>query len=122
MPNPEKSFTKIDVPADGSCLFWAVTLAYLTPVKNDNALFQQRYETLFGREETVAQNLNHIRNLVQNYNIDDTFADLVRSTFRNRVVDHIRSRENEFRAFVESDFNDYLNNVRNPDTWEVSLK
>ncbi|WP_353278997.1 hypothetical protein [Wolbachia endosymbiont (group B) of Longitarsus flavicornis] len=27
---------RIDVPGDGSCLFWSVTMAYLIPVRNDD--------------------------------------------------------------------------------------
>lgn len=106
---------RIDVPRDGSCLFWSVTMAYLIPVRNDDALFRQRYEVLFGNEGAVIQNLDRIRNLVRNLstaNYDDTFADLVRNVFRNRVVDHINSHESEFRNFVEGEsglsFKDYL--------------
>ncbi|WP_265032364.1 ankyrin repeat domain-containing protein [Wolbachia endosymbiont (group B) of Apotomis turbidana] len=111
---------RIDVPGDGSCLFWSVTMAYLIPVRNDDALFRQRYEVLFGNDGTVTQNLDHIRGLVRNLgaaNYDDTFANLVRNVFRNRVVDHISSYRNEFRDFVEGDFERYLENMRNPDTW-----
>ncbi|WP_265024828.1 MULTISPECIES: ankyrin repeat domain-containing protein [unclassified Wolbachia] len=111
---------RIDVPGDGSCLFWSVTMAYLIPVRNDDALFRQRYEVLFGNDGTVTQNLDHIRGLVRNLgaaNYDDTFANLVRNLFRNRVVDHISSYRNEFRDFVEGDFERYLENMRNPDTW-----
>ncbi len=111
---------RIDVPGDGSCLFWSVTMAYLIPVRNDDALFRQRYEVLFGNDGTVTQNLDHIRGLVRNLgaaNYDDTFANLVRNVFRNRVVDHISSHRNEFRDFVEGDFERYLENMRNPDTW-----
>ncbi|WP_265018042.1 ankyrin repeat domain-containing protein [Wolbachia endosymbiont (group A) of Coremacera marginata] len=111
---------RIDVPGDGSCLFWSVTMAYLIPVRNDDALFRQRYEVLFGNERAVIQNLDRIRNLVSNLgaaNYDDTFANLVRNVFRNRVVDYIRDRENEFRDFVEGNFENYLENMRNPNTW-----
>ncbi|WP_264377278.1 OTU domain-containing protein [Wolbachia endosymbiont (group B) of Ochlodes sylvanus] len=111
---------RIDVPGDGSCLFWSVTMAYLIPVRNDDALFRQRYEVLFGNDGTVTQNLDHIRGLVRNLgaaNYDDTFANLVRNVFRNRVVDHISSYRNEFRDFVEGDFERYLENMRKPDTW-----
>ncbi|WP_341814104.1 ankyrin repeat domain-containing protein [Wolbachia endosymbiont (group A) of Nomada flava] len=111
---------KIDVPGDGSCLFWSVTMAYLIPVRNDDALFRQRYEVLFGNEGAVIQNLDRIRNLVRNLstaNYDDTFANLVRNVFRNRVVDHISSHRNEFRGFVEGDFERYLENMRNPNNW-----
>ncbi len=111
---------RIDVPGDGSCLFWSVTMAYLIPVRNDDALFRQRYEVLFGNEGAVIQNLDRIRNLVRNLstaNYDDTFANLVRNVFRNRVVDYIRDNENKFRDFVEGNFENYLKNMRNPNTW-----
>ncbi|WP_425383714.1 ankyrin repeat domain-containing protein [Wolbachia endosymbiont (group A) of Microdon myrmicae] len=115
---------RIDVPGDGSCLFWSVTMAYLIPVRNDDALFRQRYEVLFGDEGAVIQDLDRIRNLVRNLstaNYDDTFANLVRNVFRNRVVDHISSHESEFRNFVEGEsglsFKDYLENMRKLNIW-----
>ncbi|XGA08445.1 MAG: ankyrin repeat domain-containing protein [Wolbachia endosymbiont of Xenopsylla cheopis] len=120
----ENQFRKIDVPRDGSCLFWSVTMAYLIPVRNNNALFQQRYEILFGNEETVTQNLGHIRDSIRNLsaaNYDDKFANLVRSVFRNRVVDYIRNHDDDFRDFVEGEsglsFKDYLENMRKLNTW-----
>ncbi|WCR59753.1 MAG: Phosphocholine transferase AnkX [Wolbachia endosymbiont of Ctenocephalides felis wCfeF] len=116
----ESRFERIDVPGDGSCLFWSVTMAYLIPVRNDDALFRQRYEVLFGNDGTVIQNLDHIRGLVRNLgtaNYDDTFANLVRNVFRNRVVDHISSHRNEFRGFIEGNFESYLENMRKPNAW-----
>ncbi|WP_353286404.1 hypothetical protein [Wolbachia endosymbiont (group A) of Crataerina pallida] len=116
----ESRFERIDVPGDNSCLFWSVTMAYLIPVRNDDALFRQRYEVLFGNEGAVIQNSDRIRNLVRNLSAadyDDTFANLVRNVFRNRVVDYIRDHENEFRNFVEGNFENYLKNMRNPNTW-----
>ncbi|WP_265024163.1 ankyrin repeat domain-containing protein [Wolbachia endosymbiont (group A) of Epagoge grotiana] len=111
---------RIDVPGDGSCLFWSVTMAYLIPVRNDDDLFRQRYEVLFGNEGAVTQNLDHIRGLVRNLsaaNYDDTFANLVRNVFRNRVVNHISSHRNEFRGFIEGNFESYLENMRKPNAW-----
>nr|WP_253309125.1 ankyrin repeat domain-containing protein [Rickettsia endosymbiont of Ceutorhynchus assimilis] len=115
---------RIDVPGDNSCLFWSVTMAYLIPVRNDDALFRQRYAALFGNEEAVTRDLDHIRDLVRNLSTasyDDTFANLVRNVFRNRVVDHISSHRNEFKDFVEGEsglsFKDYLENMRKLNTW-----
>ncbi|WP_265027948.1 ankyrin repeat domain-containing protein [Wolbachia endosymbiont (group A) of Calamotropha paludella] len=116
----ESRFERIDVPGDGSCLFWSVTMAYLIPVRNDDALFRQKYEVLFGNDGTVTQNLDHIRGLVRNLgaaNYDDTFANLVRNVFRNRVVNHISSHRNEFRGFIEGNFESYLENMRKPNAW-----
>ncbi|WP_338406603.1 ankyrin repeat domain-containing protein [Wolbachia endosymbiont (group A) of Longitarsus flavicornis] len=99
-------------------------MAYLIPVRNDDALFRQRYEALFGNEGAVTQNLDHIRSLVRNLsaaNYDDTFANLVRNVFRSRVVNYISAHENEFRNFVEGEsglsFKDYLENMRKLNTW-----
>ncbi|WP_353285220.1 ankyrin repeat domain-containing protein [Wolbachia endosymbiont (group A) of Beris morrisii] len=116
----ESRFKRIDVPGDGSCLFWSVTMAYLIPVRNNDALFRRRYKALFGNKEAVIQNLDHIRGLVRNLgtaNYDDTFANLVRNVFRNRVVDHISSHRNEFRGFIEGNFESYLENMRKPNAW-----
>lgn len=116
----ESRFKRIDVPGDGSCLFWSVTMAYLIPVRNDDALFRQRYEALFGNEGAVTQNLDHIRGLVRNLstaNYDDAFVDLVRNVFRNRVVDYISSHRNEFRGFLSGSFESYLENMRKLNTW-----
>ncbi|WP_425386495.1 OTU domain-containing protein [Wolbachia endosymbiont (group A) of Barypeithes pellucidus] len=116
----ESRFKRIDVPGDGSCLFWSVTMAYLIPVRNDDALFRQRYKALFGNGEDVTKNLDRIRGLVRNLSTadyDDAFVNLVRNVFRNRVVDYIRDHENEFRDFVEGNFENYLENMRNSNTW-----
>jgi hypothetical protein len=37
----------VNVPPDGSCLFWAVTLAFLFPVRHDSAEFERRFQKLF---------------------------------------------------------------------------
>jgi hypothetical protein len=37
----------VNVPGDGSCLFWAVSLAFLFPVRHDSAEFERRFEKLF---------------------------------------------------------------------------
>ncbi|GFS42335.1 phosphocholine transferase AnkX [Nephila pilipes] len=115
-------FTKINVPGDGSCLFWATTLAHLIPVKDDEDDFKQRYTALFGDREI--RHISHVRELIQNYNpllnevpSDDILKDLVSNTFRNRVVDHIQSHEDKFRGSISGEIFQYLNDMRKPDTW-----
>ncbi|UJQ21742.1 PD-(D/E)XK nuclease domain-containing protein [Wolbachia endosymbiont of Delia radicum] len=117
--NPPAQF---DVPADGSCLFWATTLAHLIPVKDDEDDFKQRYMDLFGDREI--EHISHVKELIQNYNpllnevpSDDILKDLVSNTFRNRVVNHIQFHEDKFRDFIFDKFSQYLNDMREPDTW-----
>jgi hypothetical protein len=37
----------VNIPGDGSCLYWAVTLAFLFPVRDDSAEFERRFEKLW---------------------------------------------------------------------------
>ncbi len=46
--NQRHNAWEIDVAGDGSCLFCAVTLAYLIPIKDDDYVFKKRFEKLFG--------------------------------------------------------------------------
>jgi hypothetical protein len=54
----------VNVPKDGSCLFWAVTLAFLFPVRNDLAEFKGRFKKLFDSE--CAGNKHKISNFNTN--------------------------------------------------------
>ncbi len=36
----------VNIPGDGSCLFWSVALAYLTAVKNEPDDFKERYKKI----------------------------------------------------------------------------
>ncbi len=36
----------VNIPRDGSSLFWSVALAYLTPVKNEPDNFKERYKKI----------------------------------------------------------------------------
>jgi hypothetical protein len=47
----------VNVPPDGSCLFWAVTLAFLFPVRHDSAEFERRFEKLF--EKSPSKKIIH---------------------------------------------------------------
>lgn len=119
---PPSTFVPVDVPGDGSCLFWATTLAYLIPVEGDSAVFAERFKRLFGEEES--RNIKYIRELIKEYdpfsnNIrsDRTFNRLVTRVLRNRVVDYISSDADRYREFITGDFNQYLNNIRDRNSW-----
>ncbi len=53
-----------NAPADGNCVFWAVTLAYSTPVKDNDNLFQERFKKLFSQEKL--EDLQSVKDSVKN--------------------------------------------------------
>lgn len=111
MPNieiPERLFTRINVLGDGNCLFWAVTLAYLTPVRDNNDIFQERFERLFGsnnqQEMLSVQGLirNHAK-ISRDFDVEDSplfkneiLTKLVTEEFRRKVVYEMHLLQNEF--------------------------
>lgn len=119
---PPTTFVPVDVPGDGSCLFWATTLAYLIPVEDNSVVFAERFKRLFGAEESG--NISYIRELIKEY---DPFSNNIRSdrilnrlvtrVLRNRVVDYISSDADRYREFITGNFNQYLNNMRDRNTW-----
>ncbi|MFP3012142.1 MAG: OTU domain-containing protein, partial [Rickettsia sp.] len=119
---PPSTFVPVDVPGDGSCLFWATALAYLIPVEDNSVAFAESFKRLFGEEESG--NIRHVRELIREYgplsnNIrsDRTFYRLVTRVLRNRVVDYISSDADRYREFITGDFNQYLNNMRDRNSW-----
>ncbi|WP_410542226.1 tetratricopeptide repeat protein [Wolbachia endosymbiont of Tetranychus urticae] len=114
----QKNIRWVDVPGDGSCLFWSTALAYLIPVKDNDNLFAERYQKLFGAESL--QHLDHVRSLIRNNDLgDNVLSGLIRDHFRNRVVNHIENNRTLFQDFIGNNeqFTSYLNSMRNPETW-----
>ncbi|WP_425383920.1 ankyrin repeat domain-containing protein [Wolbachia endosymbiont (group B) of Anania hortulata] len=112
---PLVSYKRIDVPGDGSCLFWSVALAYLTPVKFDNNKFCKRFYQLFGDGhdvQTIQRLIQGDVHICQN----DMLRWLVEKIFRERVVEKMRSFQEELKDeismidFFESKNEGYITN------------
>jgi hypothetical protein len=120
-----------NVPPDGNCLFWAVALAYLLPVKDNEKDFQNRLQKLFGDcdETTTASILATLRQYnpfsdKNNVSKDSTLKEKVANVFRGRVVDHMLNNSDNFRGqidFEESDFEKFLKKL-NTSGFESYLK
>lgn len=100
---------EINVPGDGTCLFYSCSFAYLLPtVQNPNA-FRARFIKLFGEE--VADSAEENRNRLLKYDGSpefiskntDAFEILVNVYFRKRVVNFMRSKESELIKFISDD-------------------
>ncbi len=93
--NESQNTWEIDVPGDGSCLFWAVALAYLIPVKDNEFRFQKRFKKLFGKKSLAR--LASVKAKISAYNPysgeetiyqDETLKELISKQFRYRVIDY----------------------------------
>lgn len=121
-----------NVPTDGSCLFWAIVLAYLVEIRADNQfLDSESYQLkftlackyLFGEIEQAS--VNSIRKIIDQlyskgdttYKFNSILRNLVTSVFRNRVVDFIAQHEDEFKGFITTKFNTYLASMRMPNKY-----
>jgi len=97
---------ELDVPGDGTCLFYSVAFAYLLPVVEKPGEFKERFVKLFGEEVEGSSEEN--RKLLLQYDgtrefISEhsaTFEVLVNVNFRKRVVDLIAEHKEEFSSFI----------------------
>ncbi len=122
---------ELDVPSDGSCLFWAAALSYLLPVLNKPE-FHERYRNLFGEEE----HLDLIKQMLRKYDPqatvislfqNDTMNHLIRHVFRSRVIDYMAEEKNKphFSAYHPEDhgpYDNYLIRMRNSTAWGGELE
>lgn len=110
-----KGMVDVDVPGDGSCLYYSVTLAYLLPVLNDEKNeFTTRCKNIFGdtvSDQTIQQakeflkSYRDTRTLYKDPPRNDFFENLVNIEFRKTVVNYIRQRRNEFEVPLSQDEN-----------------
>ncbi|MFT4314761.1 MAG: ankyrin repeat domain-containing protein [Wolbachia pipientis] len=111
---PFVSHKEVNVPGDGSCLFWSVALAYLTPVKFDSDTFCERFKELF----TSNYNACPVQRLIQQGNADlykdNTLITLVTRVFRGEVVNamylnrEVLKNKINMEDFLESRIGDYF--------------
>jgi hypothetical protein len=104
----EKYKVSVNVPGDGSCLFWAIILAFLFPVQDDFIDFPRRLKKLF--PGLADGKILDIHNLIKRYNPLDssqnvfensTLYVLVTSTLRARVVAHMMKNRKSFEELIQ---------------------
>lgn len=125
----------IDVPGDGSCLYYAVCLSFLLPVLNDLIKFTEAYHVLFGAADSEA--INELQVGLQKYDGTPEFITkssvllevLVDTCFRRKVVSHMRKNDDRFLEIYnrhlceespelsKSQFHAYLSRQEEPKTW-----
>ncbi len=106
----EQYTVSVNIPRDGSCLFWAVTLAFLTPVLDNRVLFNKRLKKLF--PEIVFNDFCEICEFFKDYNPSDfnqnvktniIFSDLVTKQLRSRVIEHMKSQREKYKKLIQDE-------------------
>ena len=116
----------INVPKDGNCLFWAIALAYLTPVMDEQELFRERFIKLFGDYDITV--IDNIQVLIKGYNpfkntdndiLHDTqFFSMVAEKFRTRVVKYIQTHQDILGLYYDEN----LSLMKKIGTWGGELE
>jgi hypothetical protein len=135
LPDTGKTlWADINVPADNTCLFYAVTLGTLLPVLQERDEFARCFRALFGEdkdEEAISQLQNCLKNFDGSANfIQDHSAQLevlVNVDLRQRIVDVMRQNPllykgnlaleiatTEVSLLAEDDYQHYLQKMENP--------
>jgi HEAT repeat protein len=104
---------EVDVPADGTCLFYSVMFAFLLPVVQDSVKFRARYLKLFGEE--VSGSAEENRKRLQEYDGDPEFISrhtvafevLVNTIFRQKIVKYMREHAGDVRGYINTDITSF---------------
>jgi len=121
---------EVDVPADGSCLFYSLVFSTLLPAikEADPSRFHRVFINLFGDNLTKDAE-NDLKELLKRYNGDPEFIPkhasaleiLVDVHFRQRLVDFIKTNKSIYDTAeyneAKDDFNDSLWRMSKPKTW-----
>lgn len=113
-------FYDIDVPSDGSCLFYSITLSLLLPVLKDQNAFHSIFIQLFGEENKTEHTM---RETLRSY---DGNPDLIASTtplgklvnhhFRSRLVNYMKEKKETYSIFFTSgQFEDEMKKMKDPE-------
>lgn len=119
-------FIEIDVPADGSCLFWCIALSVLLPKVNNAALFSQVFLQIFGEDNR--ESIKQIRLLLSDYDhfpetiytnkrtVLQKLTQLIQVKFRGKIVEYLREHPDDFleNTIDHASFNEFLTDLAQP--------
>ena len=112
----ENSEISVNIPPDGHCLFWAVTMAFLFPIKDNTDEFRDRIKKLFpnisdSEIHEIHESLKGYNPLILTVNTNvlaniQTLKELVTKTVRENVVEHMSENEEMYKQLIQQEIND----------------
>ncbi len=104
LPDQKEKYYEIDVPEDGTCLFYSLIFSLLLPALEKAVIFQALFKQLFGQENVGAE--ENIKQLLQEYDgtgdfikkhkHGTSFEKLVDIDFRKQLVAYMLSQRETF--------------------------
>lgn len=105
----EQEFVDLDVPADGTCLFYSLMFAMLIPALNDKEQFTAVFLKLFGDEKDTGINIEKFRDFLKKYNGTKAFIEqedekllihLGDIYFRRRLIGFMKEHKADYAPFI----------------------
>jgi len=116
------NYKEIDVYADGSCLLYSLVFSVLLPALNNNVLFEESLQKLFGD----TSDKDRIKSLLQKYDGSKEFIhaqakfleDKIETIFRQRLVHFMHNHKEIYAPHTEGDvnFDDAMRAMSQPKT------
>jgi len=128
LPDSKGSYVEVDVPADGTCLFYSIVLRVLLPALNDQASFHKLFVQLFGSNPSQEAEID-LRERLKLYDGTPSFIKhhaqalevLVDIHFRQRLVGFMESQKEEFSHIKYNEpgrsFEVEMETMKQPKTW-----
>lgn len=113
------SLSIVEVPGDGSCLFWSAGLAYLLSIAENK--LEEECAKLFGNNCDI----NLVKKKIESIKLSklskikggDSFSSLIRKNFREQVVNYIRKTLPVNKVIEGNSLSDHLKNMLKPETF-----
>ena len=128
LPNNIQPVTEVDVPDNGSCLFYSVAFSVLLSKLDNPGVFQNTFARLYGQGAAEAE--NNFKQLLLSYNGSKSFINeqgaalkvLVDICFRNQVVQYVNTYEKhlmeEFSTTITGiDLVQWMKTMSRPKSW-----
>jgi|GEM_PF-5617062 len=125
-----ENFLEIDVPSDGTCIFYSVAVGTLLPLIQDPKAFFRIFKIMFGEDRfhlatDILNKLRHFNGQASSFAQEGGIlflAILVNEIFRGRVADYMRSNKlispDRFRSTAYCpDLDNYYNAMARPADW-----